>query len=114
MIPITVPYSAVLCQLYSPPYEIFLFEKVSQDFNVTIFPTVLLFEAGNYKKYPKDLKSVANFTKSAERLKQWIIERLEANDRIVIKEITSDAFKTSPDDFKHVSYRFNQNKPSGA
>lgn len=42
-------------------------------------------------------------TKSAQRVKQWIIERLEANDRIVVKEITSQAFKSSPDEFKHVS-----------
>ena len=41
-------------------------------------------------------------TQSAERVKQWIIERLEATDRIVVKEITSQAFKSHPNEFKHV------------
>ena len=39
----------------------------------------------------------------AKRVKQWIFERLEENDRIVVKAITAEAFKSSPDDFKHVS-----------
>ena len=41
-------------------------------------------------------------TQSAERVKQWIIERIEATDRIVVKEITSKAFKSHPNEFKHV------------
>merc|ERR1711970_1246 len=30
------------------------------------------------------------------------MERLEENDRIVVKAISSEAFKSSPDGFKHV------------
>ena len=41
-------------------------------------------------------------TKSAERAQNWIVERLEANDKIVVKAISSEAFKSSPDEFKHV------------
>ena len=51
----------------------------------------------------RDLKAEKNVTASAERCKQWVIERLEMNDRIIVKTISSDAFKSSPDDFKHVS-----------
>lgn len=77
--------------------------QVATEYNVTTFPSVVLFENGIYKQYQRhDLKSDKNVTKSAERVKQWIIERLEANDRIVVKEITSEAFKSNPEDFKHV------------
>ena len=83
-----------------------LWIKVAAEYNITAFPTVILHEAGSgYQKiYPKsDLKSELNATKSAERVKQWIMERLEENDRIVVKAISSEAFKSSPDGFKHVS-----------
>jgi hypothetical protein len=77
--------------------------QVATEYNVTTFPSVVLFENGIYKQYQRhDVKSDKNVTKSAERVKQWIIERLEANDRIVVKEITSEAFKSNPEDFKHV------------
>lgn len=76
--------------------------EVAASFNVTAFPTVVLYEDGNFKHYQKDLKSDKNVTKSAERMHQWVIERLEANDRIVVKAIASEDFKSSPDDFKHV------------
>ena len=83
-----------------------LFSIVAADYNITIFPTAILHESGinGYKIYQKsDLKVETNVSKSAERVKQWIFERLEENDRIVVKAITAEAFKTSPDDFKHVS-----------
>ena len=83
-----------------------LFSIVAADYNITIFPTAILHESGinGYKIYQKsDLKVETNVTKSAERVKQWIFERLEENDRIVVKAITAEAFKSSPDDFKHVS-----------
>jgi len=79
--------------------------QVAADYNITIFPTAILHESGinGYKIYQKsDLKVETNVTKSAERVKQWIFERLEENDRIVVKAITAEAFKSSPDDFKHV------------
>ena len=84
-----------------------LFSIVAADYNITIFPTAILHESGinGYKIYQKsDLKVETNVTKSAERVKQWIFERLEENDRIVVKAITAEAFKSSPDDFKHVSH----------
>ena len=83
-----------------------LFSIVAAAYNITIFPTAILHESGinGYKIYQKsDLKVETNVTKSAERVKQWIFERLEENDRIVVKAITAEAFKSSPDDFKHVS-----------
>ena len=66
---------------------------------------MILHEAGitDHKIYQRsDLKLESNVTKASERVKKWIMERLEANDRIVVKTITSEAFKSSPDDFKHV------------
>ena len=51
------------------------------------------------------MKSDKNVTKTAERVQTWIIQHLEANDQIVTKAITSDAFKSHPDDFKHVCIR---------
>ena len=86
-----------------------LFSIVAADYNITIFPTAILHESGinGYKIYQKsDLKVETNVTKSAERVKQWIFERLEENDRIVVKAITAEAFKSSPDDFKHVSQKY--------
>ena len=76
--------------------------QVAQEYNITTFPAVVLYENGDFKHYSRDLKVSKNVTQSAERVKQWVIERLEANDRIVVKEITSQAFKSHPDDFKHV------------
>lgn len=74
--------------------------------NITAFPTVALFENGVANKYQNDLKAQAaatnNVTKVAARVKAWVMDRLEASDRIVVKTITSEAFKSHPDDFKHV------------
>ena len=77
--------------------------QIASEYNITTFPSVVLYEGEDLKHYQRDLKQDKNVTKSAQRVKQWIIERLEANDRIVVKEITSQAFKSSPDEFKHVS-----------
>ena len=76
--------------------------QVATEYNITSFPSVVLYENGDFKHYSRDLKVDKNVTQSAERVKQWIIERLEATDRIVVKEITSQAFKSHPDEFKHV------------
>ena len=75
--------------------------QVATEYNITSFPSVVLYENGDFKHYSRDLKVDKNVTQSAERVKQWIIERLEATDRIVVKEITSQAFKSHPDEFKH-------------
>ena len=49
--------------------------------------------------------SVNGVAKTTEKVKNWVINRLETKDRIVVKAITSEAFKNHPDDFKHVLFK---------
>ncbi len=37
-------------------------------------------------------------------MRQWVRERLEAKDRVVLKAIESSDFKSHPEDFKNASF----------
>lgn len=80
--------------------------QIAEEYNVTTFPSVALYQkceaCERFLYYQKELKTEKNITKSAERVQKWIMDRLEANDHIVTTSITSDAFKSHPDEFKHV------------
>ena len=80
--------------------------QIAEEYNVTTFPSVALYQkceaCERFLYYQKELKTEKNATKSAERVQKWIMDRLEANDHIVTTSITSDAFKSHPDEFKHV------------
>ena len=74
---------------------------------VSTFPSVILFEGGSPKQYLGDLRHSDDPASSdigkASKLKEWVMSSLEAQDRIVVKEISSDAFKSHPNTYNHVS-----------
>ena len=86
---------------------VFAYLTVAAKYQVTSYPSVLLFESGSAKKYLGDLKhsvdNEINDIKRASNVKEWVLALLEAQDRIVIKEITPEAFKDHPNEYKHVS-----------
>ena len=81
--------------------------SVSTKYMVSTFPSVILFEGGSPKQYLGDLRHSDDPTSSdigkASKLKEWVLSSLEAQDRIVVKEISSDAFKSHPNTYNHVS-----------
>ena len=74
---------------------------------MSTFPSVILFEGGSPKQYLGDLRHSDDPTSSdigkASKVKEWVMSSLEAQDRIVVKEISSDAFKSQPNTYNHVS-----------
>ena len=71
------------------------------------FPSVLLFEDGSPKHYLGDLRhsndpSFSDIGKASD-VKEWVMSSLEAQDRIVVKAISAEAFKNKPNEYKHVS-----------
>ena len=70
------------------------------------FPSVLLFEGGSPKQYLGDLRhsddSKISDIEKAAKVKEWVMSSLEAQDRIVVKEISPEAFKNHPTDYDHV------------
>lgn len=68
-------------------------------FQIARMPAVVLFENGVPKKYAgkglTELKAVAD-------VRAWFEGLLEEKDRIVVKSISSEAFKHQPQDHKHV------------
>ena len=68
---------------------------------------MILFEGGSPKQYLGDLRhaddsKVSDIAK-ATKVKEWVMSSLEAQDRIVVKEISPDAFKSEPNQHSHVS-----------
>ena len=84
----------------------FLQLSVSTMYQVNTFPSVLLFEGGSPKQYLGDLRhsddSKISDIEKASKVKEWVMSSLEAQDRIVVKEISSEAFKNHPTDYHHV------------
>ena len=80
---------------------------MSTKYQVQNFPSVLLFEGGSPKKYLGDLRhsddSKLSDIEKASSVKEWVMSSLEAQDRIVVKAITPEAFKNKPNEYKHVS-----------
>ena len=68
---------------------------------------MILFEGGSPKQYLGDLRhpedsNISDIGK-ATKVREWVMSSLEAQDRIVVKEISSDAFKSHPNTYNHVS-----------
>ena len=75
-------------------------------YGVDNYPTVAIFESAKLTKCPVDLGSNDNKEDDAfkaAKAKQWIVDRLEEQERIVVQSITSEAFKSQPNEFKHAS-----------
>ena len=85
---------------------LFLQLSVSTMYQVNTFPSVLLFEGGSPKQYLGDLRhsddSKISDIEKASKVKEWVMSSLEAQDRIVVKEISPEAFKNHPTDYHHV------------
>ena len=79
---------------------LFLQLSVSTMYQVNTFPSVLLFEGGSPKQYLGDLRhsddSKISDIGKASKVKEWVMSSLEAQDRIVVKEISPEAFKNEP------------------
>ena len=52
------------------------------------------------------LSSAAAVKAEAVKVRDWIVERLEEQERLVVQSIPSQAFKSQPHDFKHVRCGF--------
>ena len=45
----------------------------------------------------------ASDIQKASKVKEWVMASLEEQDRIIVEEISPEAFKDHPNDYKHVS-----------
>ena len=67
---------------------------------------MLLFEGGSPKKYLGNLQHsddpMVSDIQKALKVKEWVLSSLEAQDRIVVKEISPEAFKNQPNEYHHV------------
>ena len=69
---------------------------------------MILFEGGSPKQYLGDLRhaedsNISDIAK-ASKVKEWVMSSLEAQDRIVVKEISPEAFKNEPNQHSHVGF----------
>ena len=74
---------------------------------------MILFEGGSPKQYLGDLRhaddsNISDIAK-ASKVKEWVMSSLEAQDRIVVKEISPEAFKNEPNQHSHVCFIFSFN-----
>ena len=83
---------------------------VASLYEITVFPMVVLFDNGGpIKCTPPNQVEIGSTSSSTEvksealRVKQCIVEKLEQQDRLVVQSIPSEAFKSQPHEFKHVS-----------
>ena len=72
---------------------------------------MILFEGGSPKQYLGDLRHTTDDSnisdiEKASKVKEWVMSSLEAQDRIVVKEILPEAFKNEPNQHSHVCFIF--------
>ena len=69
---------------------------------------MILFEGGSPKQYLGDLRHTEDSNISdigkATKVREWVMSSLEAQDRIIVKEISPEAFKNEPNQHSHVCY----------